>query len=109
MTLAANRGGPVGNDGILTGEVVTIHSKGFAFFTDDDSDQEYFCPPNLVKDFKKGDAVEYQVSSQQDGREAVKVIVSVNGEKKLTIGKKILQKAKKFSITFLQRPEPDSI
>ncbi len=96
MTLAAHRGDPMGDDEIFTGEVITIHSKGFAFFTHIDSDEEYFCPPQLVKDFKKGDTVEYQVSSQHDGRNAVKVIISVNGEKKLTIGKKILQNAKKI-------------
>lgn len=84
------------NDEILTGEVVTIHSKGFAFFTDDDSDREYFCPPHLVKDLKKGDEVEYRVSLRPDGRKAVNVLLSVNGEKKLTIGKKILNKAKQI-------------
>ena len=94
MTLVANRGGSMENDGILTGEVVTIHSKGFAFFTDDDSDREYFCPPHLVKDLRKGDEVEYRVSLRPDGRKAVNVLLSVNGEKKLTIGKKILNKAK---------------
>ena len=84
------------NDEILTGEVVTIHSKGFAFFTDDDSDREYFCPPHLVKDLRKGDEVEYRVSLRPDGRKAVNVLLSVNGEKKLTIGKKILNKAKQI-------------
>jgi hypothetical protein len=96
MTLSATRGGSMGNDELLTGKVITIHPKGFAFFTDDASYEEIYCPPWLVKDFKEGDTVEYQVSSQQDGRDAVKVIVSVNGEKKLRIGKKILNKAKKI-------------
>ena len=88
MTISAQRGGDfTTSNKVHSGKVATIHKKGFAFFTDDESDEEYFCPPNLVQGFKEKDTVEYQVSTRNDGRTAVKEIVSVNGEKKLKIGR----------------------
>jgi len=97
--ISAQRGGENLSEEILVGNISFIHKNGYAFFTDNDSSQEYFCPPKLAKDLKQGDVVEYRVSLQKDGRKAVKDIVSLNGEKserKLTIGKKILKKAKKL-------------
>lgn len=99
MKILAQKGGENLSEDTITGKVKLMHKKGYAFFTDNDSSQEYFCPPQLVKDFKIGDLVEYRVSLQRDGRKAVKEIVSLNGEKserKLIIGKKILKKAKKL-------------
>ena len=96
MKILAQKGGENMSKDTLAGKIKFIHTDGYAFFTDNDSSQEYYCPPQLVKDFKKGDVVEYRVSLQQDGRKAVKDIISLNGEEKLTIGKKILQNAKKI-------------
>ena len=96
MTISENRGVPLSDDEILDGAVKTIHANGFAFFTDNDSNEDHFCPPPLVQDFKENDVVQYKIMVKSDGKSQVTKIVSVNGEAKITIGKRILRKANKI-------------
>ena len=97
MTLSAQRGGAfLSTNKVYSGVVKVIHKKGYAFFTDSESEKEYFCPPNLVHGINVKDNIEYEITFQNNGKTAVNKIISVNGEKKLTIAKKILQKAKKI-------------
>ena len=97
MTLSAQRGGDfLSTNKVYSGVVKVIHKKGYAFFTDSESEKEYFCPPNLVHGINVKDNIEYEITFQNNGKTAVNNIISVNGEKKLTIAKKILQKAKKI-------------
>ena len=90
MTMSAQRGGGFLSNDTRLGFVKFIHPNGYGFVQcDDDTIEDSFIPPNLVKghDLTANDEIKYVVS-KNSGKDSVVQILSINGSA-IIIKKKI--------------------